>query len=50
MKVFLDTIKKKDVKIIGAEYAEKDIIRVEYTVDGETQALKFNSETGETVR
>ena len=50
MQVFLNTIKKRDVKIISAEYVEKDIISVEYIADGEAQSFKFNSETGETIQ
>ncbi len=46
MRVFLDTIQKKNIKIIRAEYTEKDIINIEYLSDGERNSLKFNSETG----
>lgn len=46
MSVFLDTIRKKDVKIISAEYIEKDIINIEYICNGEKTQLRFNSETG----
>ncbi len=44
--VFLDTIRKKNVKIKKAEFCEKDVITVEYTADGVDGTLKFNSETG----
>lgn len=47
MKVFLDTIKKKDVKILSAEFSEKNIISVTCTVDGKKECFKFNSETGQ---
>jgi len=47
MTVFLNTIKKKDVKIIKAEFTERHIISVEYIENGENKAFKFNSETGE---
>ena len=47
MTVFLNTIKKKDVKIIKAEFTESHIISVEYIENGENKAFKFNSETGE---
>ena len=47
MKVFLDTIKKKDIKILNAEFTEKHIISVTCTVDGKEENFKFNSETGE---
>ncbi|MDE5995759.1 MAG: alpha-galactosidase [Eubacterium sp.] len=47
MKVFLDTIKKKDIKILNAEFTEKHIISVTCTVDGKEERFKFNSETGE---
>ncbi len=46
MRVFSDTIRKKDVKIISAEYVEKDIIEVNYLLNGAKHSLKFNSETG----
>lgn len=45
--VFLNTIRKKDVKILSAEFTEKHIISVECTVDGEKESFRFNSETGE---
>ncbi|MDE6111136.1 MAG: alpha-galactosidase, partial [Eubacterium sp.] len=47
MKVFLDTIRKKDIKILNAEFTEKHIISVTCTVDGKEESFKFNSETGE---
>ncbi len=47
MKVFLDTIKKKDIKILNAEFTEKNIIAVNCTIDGREESFRFNSETGE---
>lgn len=47
MKVFLDTIRKKDIKILNAEFAEKNVISVTCTVDGKEEKFNFNSETGE---
>lgn len=47
MKVFLDTIRKKDIKILNAEFAEKNIISVDCIVDGREESFRFNSETGE---
>ncbi len=46
MKVFLNTIRKKEVKIINAEFAAPHILAVECTVDGVKETFKFNSETG----
>ncbi len=47
MKVFLNTIKKKDVQILRADFEKKHVIAVECTVNGEKETFKFNSETGE---
>lgn len=44
--VFEDTIRKKDIKIIKAEFCEKDIICVEYIQNSEYQSFKFNYKTG----
>lgn len=44
--VFEDTIRKKDIKIIKAEFCKKDIICVEYTQNGDYQSFKFNYQTG----
>ena len=50
MKIFLDTISEKDVKIKKAQFCEKNIIEIEYLLNGKDGVLKFNSETGETVK
>lgn len=47
MKVFLDTIRKKDIKILNAEFSEKNIISVTCLADGREESFRFNSETGE---
>ncbi len=47
MKVFLDTIRKKDIKILNAEFAERNIISVTCLADGKKESFRFNSETGE---
>ena len=47
MQVFLDTIRKKDIKILNAEFSRKNIITVKCLVDGKEESFSFNSETGE---
>ena len=44
--VFLDTIHKRDVKIIKAGICKNDIIRVEYLLNGSEKTLKFNYKNG----
>lgn len=46
MKVFLETISKKNVKILKAEICRNNIISVEYMLDGIKKAFKFNYLTG----
>lgn len=44
--VFLDTINKRDVKILKAGICKNDIIRVEYLLNGSEKTLKFNYKNG----
>lgn len=46
LEVFLDTIHKRDVKIIKAGICKNDIIRVEYLLNGSKKTLKFNYKNG----
>ena len=50
MDIFLNTIKKQDIKIIKAEICKKNIVYTEYLFNGEKQELKFNYKNGKTVR
>lgn len=43
---FEDTIRKKDIKIMKAEFCRKNIICIEYTENGEYQSFQFNYKTG----
>lgn len=44
--VFTQTIRKKDIKIMKAEFCRKNIICIEYTENGEYQSFQFNYKTG----
>lgn len=44
--VFLDTIHKRNVKILKAGICKNDIIGVEYLLDGSEKTLKFNYKNG----
>ena len=46
LEVFLDTIHKRDVKILKAGICKNDIIRVEYLLNGSEKTLKFNYKNG----
>lgn len=46
LEVFLDTIHKRDVKIIKAGICKNDIIRVEYLLNGSEKTLQFNYKNG----
>lgn len=46
LEVFLDTIHKRDVKIIKAGICKNDIIRVEYLLNGFEKTLQFNYKNG----
>lgn len=46
MKLFLETISKKDVKILKAEICRNDIVSVEYLLNGVKKAFKFNYTNG----
>ena len=46
LEVFLDTIHKRDVKILKAGICKNDIIRVEYLLNGSEKNLKFNYKNG----
>lgn len=46
LEVFLDTIHKRDVKILKAGICKNDIIRVEYLLNGFEKTLKFNYKNG----
>jgi len=46
MKVFLEAVSKKDVKVIKAEICRNDIVSVEYLQNDEKKAFKFNYTNG----
>lgn len=46
LEVFLDTIHKRDVKILKAGICKNDIIRVEYLLNGFEKTLQFNYKNG----
>lgn len=46
MKVFLDTISRKDIKVLKAEICRNNIVSVEYMLNGIKKAFKFNYLTG----
>ena len=46
LEVFLDTIHKRNVKILKAGICKNDIIRVEYLLNGFEKTLKFNYKNG----
>lgn len=45
-----ETFAQKDIKIISAEFAEKDIMRAEFEEDGKMVVLKFNVRNGDVVQ
>lgn len=47
MKVFLETIRKKDIKILKAEMCRNNIVSVEYMINDVKKAFKFNYLNGE---
>lgn len=46
MRIFLDTIRDKEVEIIDAQLCKKDIIKIEYLLNNKKQILKFNYKNG----
>ena len=45
-----ETFAQKDIKIISAEFVEKDIMRAEFEEDGKMVVLKFNVRNGDVVQ
>ncbi|MDE5616645.1 MAG: alpha-galactosidase, partial [Clostridia bacterium] len=46
-KTLKETFEKKDIKILSAQFQEKDVITAEYLENGERKTLRFNVRTGE---
>lgn len=46
IKVFSETVKKSDIRVLKAEYCSKNIIYTEYLLNGEKKTLVFNYKKG----
>lgn len=47
LNVLLDSYKKFDGEVIGAEYIDKNIIKVEYKIDGKKEKFVFDTVSGD---
>ena len=46
MELFKWAVSKSDIKVLNAEYIKNDVIRIDYTDDGEKKSLSFNISKG----